>query len=514
MIRRRMRARDSEPRRRRSRSRFLAVGVGLLAMVLVEGGLRLGGWGRPAVGDDPYVEFTETRRLFVPDASGARFEIPVARRSFFRPASFAAVKPSNGFRVFCLGGSTVQGRPFANETSFTAWLELSLRCAEPAREFEVVNCGGVSYASYRLVPIVRELLEHAPDLFVLYTGHNEFLEDRTYRAVKQTPTWVVAWHRRLTALHGYNLLRRLFQDPVDRPTSRARLGAEVDALLDYRGGLADYHRDEERRAMIVEHFELNLERMVRLAAASDVPILLVNPVANLNGCPPFKIEHRRDLGADDRERFDRSWRVARDPGRTLTERTAASRRALDIDAQHAGAHFVLARCLEASADFRAAKAAYIRAKDEDVCPLRMLESMHAAVHRVAASTSATLVDVRALFERLSPNGLPGKDWLVDHVHPSIHGHQRIASCLFEVIERMGFIRRGDGFVARKEKRFREHLRALPPNYYIAGRQRLVGLQRWTEGRALVDKPANRTRSRPRRVPASRPRSGGVDDRHP
>ena len=31
-------------------------------------------------------------------------------------------------------------------------LELSLRAARPEREWDVINCGGVSYASYRLVP--------------------------------------------------------------------------------------------------------------------------------------------------------------------------------------------------------------------------------------------------------------------------------------------------------------------------------------------------------------------------
>ena len=85
---------------------------------------------------------------------------------------------------YCLGGSTVQGRPYAIETSFTTWLELNLRTADPRYQWEVVNCGGVSYASYRLVPILRELLAYEPDLFIICTGHNEFLEDRTYASVK------------------------------------------------------------------------------------------------------------------------------------------------------------------------------------------------------------------------------------------------------------------------------------------------------------------------------------------
>ena len=44
----------------------------------------------------------------------------------------------------------------------------------------MINCGGVSYASYRLGPILDEVLGYEPDLIMLYTGHNEFLEARTY----------------------------------------------------------------------------------------------------------------------------------------------------------------------------------------------------------------------------------------------------------------------------------------------------------------------------------------------
>ena len=63
-----------------------------------------------------------------------------------------------------LGGSTVQGRPFSIETAFSTWLELSLTAADPSRIWQVVNCGGVSYASYRLAPIVDESSCYKPDL--------------------------------------------------------------------------------------------------------------------------------------------------------------------------------------------------------------------------------------------------------------------------------------------------------------------------------------------------------------
>ena len=57
------------------------------------------------------------------------YEIPATRQKFFQPESFAAQKADDEFRIFVFGGSTVQGRPYAIETSFTTWLELALAAA-------------------------------------------------------------------------------------------------------------------------------------------------------------------------------------------------------------------------------------------------------------------------------------------------------------------------------------------------------------------------------------------------
>ena len=116
--------------------------------------------------------------------------MPIARQGFFRPESFASHKGSREFRIFCIGESTVQGNPWGIETAFSTWLELSLRAADPSREWQVVNAGGISYASYRLSPIVAEVLQYQPDLLILCVGQNEFLEDRTYAPLRDAqPGW-------------------------------------------------------------------------------------------------------------------------------------------------------------------------------------------------------------------------------------------------------------------------------------------------------------------------------------
>ncbi len=228
--------------------------------------------------EDPYVSFGEIRPLFILDDSGHRYETADERLHFFRRQSFSAVKGKNSFRVFVLGGSTVQGRPWSVETSFGTWLELALKAAAPDTDYQVINCGGISYASYRLVPIMQELLDYEPDLFVIYTGHNEFLEDRTYSRLKQTPKPLIRLHELLLNLRSYELANNSIQSRRTERTSRPELPPEVQARLDFHDGLASYHRDDTWREGVLAHFRHNLQTMVQmakqaiLASGKDIPL--------------------------------------------------------------------------------------------------------------------------------------------------------------------------------------------------------------------------------------------------
>ena len=190
-------------RKRRILTRMLAIALGLSLVAMLEFVLILGGWGNPDNVSDPFVGFSDVRPLFVLNELGDRREIPKSRQAFFRPESFSAIRKPGEYRIFCLGGSTVQGRPWSIETSFTTWLELSLHAADKSKEWEVINCGGVSYASYRLVPILHEVLAYDPDLLIVFTGHNEFLEDREYGHVRQSPAWLRSIHETVSTLRIY-----------------------------------------------------------------------------------------------------------------------------------------------------------------------------------------------------------------------------------------------------------------------------------------------------------------------
>ena len=59
--------------------------------------------------------------------------------------------------------------------------------ADPTPHWEVINAGLLSYGSYRVAMVMEELITYEPDLFIVYTGHNEFLERRTYKEIIAAP---------------------------------------------------------------------------------------------------------------------------------------------------------------------------------------------------------------------------------------------------------------------------------------------------------------------------------------
>lgn len=486
-------------RRRRWAFRVAAVLLGLSPLLAFEGLCRLLDWGRPSLHDDPFVGFASVRPLFVLTPDASRYEIPPARQTYFRPESFAAAKADDEFRIFCLGGSTVQGRPFKVETSFTTWLEISLAAAQPSRRWKVINCGGVSYASYRLIPVLEEVLGYEPDLIILYTGHNEFLEARTFDHIQSRGTLVNEMLAGASRLRTFTLLREGYlrlqgrssaQPPADRPI----LPTEVDALLDYRGGLEEYTRDEEQREGVIEQYRYNLRRMVEMARDAGVPMVLANPVSNFRNCPPFKSQHRRDMTPDEQARWQA---LCSEASRCLDGASFDLQAAIDLyeqacrlDPQHAGAFYNLAQCYEAAGRQADARDAFLQAKELDICPLRILQPMNDAVLQTARQTGTPLVDAQALFEDHSPQGIVGSQWLLDHVHPSIKGHELLADTLAAKLVELHLVQPCADWQSAKRRRYVEHFDALPELYFHEGTQRLAAVRKWARGRASRSRSEN------------------------
>ena len=390
--------------------------------------------------EDPYVGFASSIPLFVEQedvGGGASMETARNKLRFFNKQHFSKRKNDDVTRVFCVGGSTTYGRPYDDTTSFCGWLRELLPVADSSQEWELINAGGISYASYRVAALTEELSAYQPDIIIVYCGQNEFLERRTYSGIINTPAPVRGLGAAMSRTRTYSamalLIRSFGEEPASIQGESEQFADEVDTILDQSVGPKDYLRDAELEEQVLAHYRYNMARIVDIARANDTKVIFVTPASNLRNCSPFKSQHRDGLDAEQKLKWDALLLSAQDnfDAKRFSQALSGLDRAARIDDQYAQLHYLRGRVLDALEKYEEAKIAYLRALDEDVCPLRALSPMRDIVIHVAKERDVPLVDFASLVENDSPHGIPGKEFFLDHVHPTIDGHRMLALAIVD-----------------------------------------------------------------------------------
>lgn len=407
----------------------------------------------PFVGFSSQVPLLQERR-----GSGGQAVMVTAPNKlvWFNRQSFPKAKPEGTRRVFCVGGSTTYGRPYSDLTSYVGWMREFLPLADDSCRWEIVNAGGVSYASYRVAAVMQELAEYEPDLFVVYSAHNEFLEHRTYAGFMEQPAVSLSLQATLSRTRTFTLVNRLLhgagqgkpaveKDAVEKGAQRDMLSAEVDERLNHTIGPSDYERDPVWQAKVLKHYEWNLERMVRIARQANADIVFIAPASNARDCAPFKSE---PAGASDRAQTMRLASLLEQAKKALS--LEAYRPALELLAQaqtvaprHAEASYLYGKTLVHLGREGEACQAFRRARNEDVCPLRAVDGIFAAVRRVAATHRAPLVDFEARLSDQCQQELGhrclGDEYFLDHVHPTIDVHRQLALWIIQRLQQAALV---------------------------------------------------------------------------
>jgi tetratricopeptide (TPR) repeat protein len=405
----------------------------LIFFLLIEGGLAVFGVKSSFQAEDPFVGFADNMPLYVPSPDGQQMTTAANKANYFNVQSFPRAKAPGTFRIFTLGGSTTYGHPYADPTSFSGWLRELLPVADKNRRWEVINAGGISYASYREAHLMEELVKYQPDLFIIDTGHNEFLEERTYGQLRNMPAVVrktasmLARTRSWTAMTA--ALQKLGVQPQEGAEGRSQLRGEVNAILDRSAGLNRYTRDDALRDNVLQHYRISLERMVALARSVGARIIFVTPASNLKDCSPFKSEHTEGLDAAAQQRSEQMLAAGREA--MLRQDWMGALGILDqavaFDPRHAELTYRRGQVLLALGRFDEAESALRQARDEDVCPLRALTPMPRIVAEVAKEEGAGLVDYIELLRRRMRDeyghSILGEEYFLDHVHPTIEGNK-------------------------------------------------------------------------------------------
>ncbi len=401
---------NSEPVRRRLFP-LLALLLPVLALLLLEGALRLGGYGSGT-------------RLFAPQRLSAddpgdqwvRASPQVGRRwfSFQRdlptplPEPFRAVKPARGLRIFVLGESAAAGFPHGFNGSFSRVVRDALQDVLPADTIEVVNLGMAAINSFAWVDMTEEVLAQRPDAVFIYGGHNEYygaFGAASTQGLRGPRAAVRAWlalQRSRTVLLVRNatlgLAARLRSEPdpglpgADQALMRRMVRQEVVPLdgPTYRQGIDDYRA--------------NLTWMIRRFREAGVPVLVASVPSNLREQPPF-----RSVTAGDQP-----------PAMAVYESAAAA--------------FI-------AGDTAAAAPLFSRARDLDALRFRAPSELSAVVREVAAAMGARYVPAVEAFDSAGRGGVPGNELFAEHVHPSVAGSLLLGRLFFEAVAAEGFLGR-------------------------------------------------------------------------
>lgn len=421
--------------RESGRERFftvLAVLLPLLFFVLLEGGLRLAGYG------DDYP-------LFLPINGFTDYlytSRDVANRYFSQQESvpsipfdsFTRVKGESTIRVFVQGGSSAAGYPFYFSGGFSDMLEQRLLQSYPGRNVEVVNTSMAAVNSYTLLDLADEIIEQQPDAILIYAGHNEYYGALGVGSAESIGRWrpSVMLYLSLKKLRTVQALREMVAGIFRLVGDRERGEAPGSTLMARMVGDKSIPYGSATFDAGIEQFRANMSDLLAKYRRQNIPVFIGTLVSNARDHRPFVsgLSDQTDQ-ASWQEAFEVAIRTA-SAGDTVTA-LARLDDLIAADDLSGDAYFARAKLLDGLGRLLDAKSSYYAAKDRDDLRFRAPEAINVVVREVAEEYDAVVVEIQSAFEAASPSGVPGADLMADHLHPNATGFFEIASAFYDAI---------------------------------------------------------------------------------
>jgi hypothetical protein len=424
------RAEPVAPARLTWRARLALIGFAFLLLAVAELLLRLFNVAPPLRARDPLVEGAVLDRAYAPG------RLPTGQDALVcpwispdYPANFQPIplaKDPAELRIFVFGGSSSVGYPYDGRLAFSSFLEAGLNAVAADRRARVINVAQNGIPAGTCLRLMREMAEYQPDVFVVYSGNNEYANDHVYRDIRRAGRAVAALRAAASNLALYRGMER-----VALP-AKARLHAAF--LVGDAASEAPAYSEPERR-LIADNYEYVVNAMAELCAERGIGLVLCTVAANEADWPPYRSTFRPETKPEEREAWLRVMGQAvnalkagnGEAALTITAGLEA------VDDARADLHFVAGRALLAQGAKAAACARFTRAMELDNVCYRARPSQNRVLEDVARGGRAVLADgVAAL--RTASGGAPfGEDRFWDHCHPRLEAHEMIALCVGEAL---------------------------------------------------------------------------------
>lgn len=405
-----------------------------LFLLLLEGGLRLAGYGYPS--SCFLKKEAEGREFFI---ENEKFELRFFPPALLRiPSSYTIPdhKDSSAYRIFVIGSSAAAGFP-KPAYGFSRILEVMLKAKYPERHFEIINTATTAINSNVDLPIAEEAAKHQPDLFIIYDGHNEVLGPFGPETV------FVPYSRSLTAIRSTIFIK---STKIGQLLNSARLLFTKEKVpMEWRGMEMVIEnqllRDDPRLQVVYSHFQSNLTDICKAASRSGANVILATLGTNLKDSAPFASVHRANLPEEQRRQWEQLYQRAVDAEseQKYGEARDSYLDAAKIDDQFAELQFRLARAYSSLGDYPSALQHYVEARDDDALRFRADSRINQIIRDVAATEQPNgvfLVDMEKQTRMSAAQGIPGAELFYDHVHLNFSGNYLLAERISEQIDRM------------------------------------------------------------------------------
>ena len=407
---------------------FIVITIALPFLVLAAAELilRLFGWGGyPAwIREAGKLPSGATLCMVEPAAAKPYFFANPTRPGYAEQTNFLLPKPADTLRIFLVGESAAKGYPQPRNLAMSSFLQAMLSDAWPGKNIEVINLGTTAVASFPLIYQVRDALRFSPDLFIFYTGNNEFFGaygTASINAAGSLPPWAL---RGMRAARGLALVQVL--------DSWLYRGAdENQSLMEEMIGQTVIAAGSPLREAAARNLAANLGAMLDEVTAAGVASMVCTTASNESGLAPLGEDDTTGLDEKQQRELRRLMGEAADAAEAdrFPQAVDLLRQAGQIAPRHARVRFLLGQVLVRGGQMDLARSAFLAARDLDTMPWRPISLTEQAIRNTALTKGATLCDVAEIFRKESPDGATGWELLDDHVHLSLSGQALAARAM-------------------------------------------------------------------------------------
>jgi len=356
--------------------------------------------------------------------------------AYINTQSFLRKKPADLTRIFVVGGSAAYGFPYTEEYGFSGYLRRALDTFAPGK-FEVINAAGMSFGSHRVLDVLKDVAQLEPDIVIIYSGNNEYVEKNVLQETKTPPSAMEKIGELFDQTDIYRAIRlglfkaspKVFEKRMKQDITDIRSNPQVN-----RGNIG---RNQATDSAILSNYRHNITAMRELLLRQGVKGVLCTVPVDIGGWLPDAgmPQFANEAAAQKWVELLDSREMAFQKG-DMEQEAEYMREILAITPNDPGMLFNYGKILWNLDNYEESYEMAVLAKDLDFRPIRALSSFNQVIR--SARDEQRGVYLADLENQAKEKYLQGqaKGIFLDYCHLSETGHKLVAQWLLPVVDRI------------------------------------------------------------------------------